>query len=59
MDLTPDWKDKSEEERITYLRGHVNELIRLAKINHLGDLSRMLGVDTKELYQILKEVYDD
>ena len=57
MDLTPDWQNKSESERITYLKNHTAELIRLAKFMHLKELGEHFGVSMTALYGILKEVY--
>ena len=58
MNLTPDWEDKRELERVDYLKNHTAELIRLAKITHLKDLSERLGVSMTAIYGILKGVYN-
>ena len=58
MDLTPDWEDKTEQERIEYLKSHTAELIRLAKFMHLKELSEHFEVSMTGIYGILKGVYN-
>lgn len=58
MDLTPDWQIMNEPRRIEYLKNHTAELIRLAKMIHLKDLSERLGVSMTAIYGILKGVYN-
>ena len=58
MNLTLDWEDKSESERVDYIKGHTAELIRLAKFMNLKDLSERLGVSMTAIYGILKGVYN-